>query len=301
MEQMDWFAPERMVTLPAGVFSSRNVTEALLEAMIAADDLGFLYRRSLDAPFCESRYGGLFHGDVSLTPQRRFPEWGAVVSSPFILFCGMHMTLAWRHESSLLHVISALFAINGIAAFLAHYSGWTAWHNIDEKSLLLAVWLGAGLLTIEMVENSFVFCGCRGRHASSVRHIVDGLVWVWNIALYFWITESNATLWNGNEAGKSIGAFATAVPLAAAALEMLLQSFCLSEEGADYPNRRAARCRFAFGVLLAALGCGRGSHAHRTRAHTTQHLSLHHACYPSRPATHHACLRHFTDTLLTLY
>ena len=125
-----------------GTVSNYNATEALMQAGVSSDLLGFLYRRSLDLPYCEGKYGGLFYGGISESPSNHLPERSSVASAPVVLLCGLHMLFMWRHDSGLLHLISTLFAVNGFSAFLAHYFGTTSWHQMDAKSMLLAVWLG---------------------------------------------------------------------------------------------------------------------------------------------------------------
>ena len=48
------------ITLPAGTFHVSNVTEGLMQKGMKSDDLGYLYRRSLDLRYCEAKYGGIF-------------------------------------------------------------------------------------------------------------------------------------------------------------------------------------------------------------------------------------------------
>lgn len=250
--------PAHVVHLPGNVVIDKsNISDTLTALRISADDLGFLYRRSIDTPFCEAKYGGLFRGAITQEAQLQnplFPEWGAVISAPFLLFCGLHMASTWTHESSLIHVISALFACNGVAAFLAHYNGWTSWHLVDQKTMLLAVWLGAGLLTNELLENSFRCCGLRGRWARAFRRCASGLVWIGVLSLYFWVTESNATMPDGDEYGFAIGAFATALPLCLGAIFIVAQLSCLDTRAVDGPNRRLARRRFGLGIAVALFG-----------------------------------------------
>ena len=252
---------ERTVHIPAGVYSMENASEALRAAGVPAADLGLIYRNSFEARYCEGRYGGIFYMEISdepdMTGTRFFPERGAVFSTPVILLCGLHMAFMWRHESSLLHVIAALFCVNGVTAFGAHASGITAWHNIDSKSMLLAVWLSLGFLMSELIENSMRMCRCGGPSWRCIRRFLSAFTWVMVLTIYWWVAETNGRVFQF-EIGERIGAAFTAIPLLVAVVVNFTLATCCKKRlgkqmGSDAAISRA-RCRFMFGFLFASLG-----------------------------------------------
>ena len=246
----------RVIKLPAAAFDPLNATHALQDLKVGSAELGYLYRMSKDLPYCEGRWGGLFYGAVSDAPADHFPERGSVVSAPFILLCGLHMAFTWRHDSGLLHVITALFSVNGIAAFAAHYNGLVSWHNLDGKSMLLAVWLALGFLMSELFENIFRRLGLVGRRAECVRTGAGALVWFTALFIYWWVAETNMAF-NVYEIGTRVGAMATALPLVISAFANCCLSCCCARPMRVSMGREAfaaARCRFVFGLTCALVG-----------------------------------------------
>ena len=242
------------ITLPAGTFHVSNVTEGLMQKGMKSDDLGYLYRRSLDLRYCEAKYGGIFYGAITEQPEMHFPEIGSVITTPFILWAGLHMIFFWRHDSSLLHVLSALFVVNGGSSFLAHYTGIMAWHSVDAKSMLLAVWLGCGVLLSELIGN--VFRRLRLNGAVAVRTGITPLSWLIPVIVYFWLTETNGTLPDEREYGHRIGAAGTAVPLFVCVVIGFIHVLAGwgRTEAISESAYRLVRRRFLGGVLIAAVG-----------------------------------------------
>jgi hypothetical protein len=243
-----------IVTLAGHAFHAHNVTEALDAASITASGLGYLYRRTREVSYCEAKYGGIFFGAVTAQPEAHFPERGSVFTTPFIMWCGLHMITCWRHDSSLLHVLSALFVVNGASSFLAHYTGITAWHNVDSKSMLLAVWLGCSFLLSELLSNAFERL-CPGA-CGKTRTILTPLSWLVPMTAYFWLTETNGTVSSTEEMGHKIGAIGTAVPLCAC-VAIGFVHVCSGWGRSEAIGERSyiiARNRFVLGVCIAAVG-----------------------------------------------
>ena len=214
---------------------------------------------------CESKYGGIFY--LGITEQRlsHLPERSSVASALFIVACGLHMLLFWRHESGLLHFISALFAVNGIGAFFAHWYATTMWHNFDSKTMLLAVWLAYCLIFSECMENLFRVTSATGRCARKFRDTITAANWLVAVTIYFWLGEANAAV-GVNEYGQQVGALGSAVPLA----------FCL-----------------VAGLMHTA--CGRAFHSMTEVTHavlaSASTLAFHSVCRGCRPVTHRADVR----------
>lgn len=112
------------------------------------------------------------------------------------------MSFTWRHDSSLLHVITGLFIVNGVAAIGAHWSGMRAWHNVDAKSMLLAVWLALGYLMAELFENTFRRLDMWGPKATCVRSFANAFTWATVLWVYWWIAEMNMRLGSYLELGR---------------------------------------------------------------------------------------------------
>ena len=163
-----------------------------------------------------------------------FPEIGSVITTPFILWAGLHMIFFWRHDSSLLHVLSALFVVNG-ARHSLRTTPIMAWHSVDAKSMLLAVWLGCGFLLSELIGN--VFRRLRLNGAVAVRTAITPLSWLIPVIVYFWLTETNGTLPDEREYGHRIGAAGTAVPLLCASSSA--SSMSSPAEAGPKPSARA--------------------------------------------------------------
>ena len=250
---------ERVVEFPqiTGAMSNYNVTEVLRENHVSPDILGFLYRRTLDTPYCEGKYGGLLYGRISETPMNFefLPERGASVSAPVIMLCGLHMLFFWRHDSGLLHLIATLFAINGVSSFFAHYTGLTVYHNIDGKSMQLAVWLAFCMLMSEFLENTFAMFEARGPCCSRIRDFLASSIFFVAMMLYYWVGESNSTV-GPNEYGHRIGALSVAFPLVASGVvfSLTLCCGCARNDSIGERSYRIARNRFILGVTLALLG-----------------------------------------------
>lgn len=238
------------------IVSSWNVTSVMTQAGFDRETAGFLYRRTMELPYCEGKYGGLFYGGVSNTPQNHLPERSSTYSAPFILLCGLHMLFFWRHDSGLIHLISALFALNGVAAFLAHYYALTMWHNVDSKTMLLAVWLAYSMVFSELVENLFRMANATHRSWRVCRDLVTASNWLFCVCSFYWITESNATF-GANEYGRYVGALGTAVPLALCVVAGFLHVLCGCGKSDSMTGKmyRRARFRFFYGVGVASFGC----------------------------------------------
>ena len=115
--------------------------------------LGYLFRHSRDIRYCEGRHGGVFSGVIAPVLNQEHTEWSSVLTSPFIFFCGLHMLLTWKHDDGLIMLISTLFALNGLAAGLAHLVGTSNWHNVDSHSML-PLWLSFALVGMEISTTS---------------------------------------------------------------------------------------------------------------------------------------------------
>jgi len=153
------------------------------------------------------------------------------------------------------HVLSALFVVNGVSAFLAHYLGTTAWHNIDSKSMLLAVWLGSSFLMSELLGNAFRTLGGEGGSSARLRSLLGAMAWVVPMLAYWWIAESNATL-GEREYGHRLGAIATAAPLLVCVVVGMVH-VCLGWGKTASISARSyaiARSRFVLGCLLCTTG-----------------------------------------------
>ena len=204
---------------------------------------------------CESKYGGIFYLGITEQIESHLPERSSVASAPFIVACGLHMLLFWRHESGLLHFISALFAVNGIGAFFAHWYATTMWHNFDSKTMLLAVWLAYCLIFSECMENLFRVTSATGRCARKFRDTITAANWLVAVTIYFWLGEANAAV-GVNEYGQQVGALGSAVPLAFCLVAGLMHTACgcgrsHSMTEATY---RGARFRFHLGLFTAFAG-----------------------------------------------
>lgn len=87
------------------------------------------------------------------------PEYLNSCTSLFIVFVGLHMLLFNQHDSQLLKVVAAQFALNGGASFLYHWTGYDSALAIDGFTMMNAVWLTTGFvleeLTSYMVDGPF--------------------------------------------------------------------------------------------------------------------------------------------------
>lgn len=249
-------SPGRTIHLPEATFVPQNASSGLAALGMQAEDLGYLYRATIDTPYCEAKYGGAFYGQIWEEPGDHFPELGATFSAPFILWCGLHMSFTWRHESPLLHVISALFSVNGMAAFAAHYLGNRAWHDLDAHSMLLAVWLALGFLTTELLEVVFKRMGLVGDRARCVRDLFTAFAWAFSLWIYWWVASTNMAV-GVYELGGRVGALATAAPLICAAFAYCCLGACCAtplKESMGEDSFNSARFRFLIGAYIALLG-----------------------------------------------
>ena len=194
---------ERIFTVHDGdasiTFTSGNATAIGLNHKA----LGYLYRRSIEYKYCEAKYGSVFRmaaggaapsmvdsAHWAEVPEAPFVEWGAIISAPFISWCGCHMLMWWRHDSTLLHLLSSLFVVNGISAALAHYWSETAWHRIDGMSMALTAWLACGFLFEEICENYY-----SSRKHLDRRSLWRLVAWVFMfLAPFWWLSETNGAL-----------------------------------------------------------------------------------------------------------
>lgn len=231
---------------------------------LTAKALLYLYREQRQFMYCEARYGSPFSGRVSLIdaanwrdqPGAPFTEWGAVVSSIFISLCGCHQLLYWRHDSTLLHVIAALFVVNGFSALLAHYFSYSRWHRIDGMSMALTAWLACGFLLEEVSDNIF-----RTRKHGGWRTMLRLLVWVLICGIFFWFSEANGRVPVGSPR-LELGDYAEkevliVLPLLTSVLLTILviKRGWLDNAFVDAEVSRRGRRLFYSGLCIAAFGC----------------------------------------------
>ena len=74
-----------------------------------------------------------------------------------------------------------------------------AWHNVDAKSMLLAVWMGCSFLLAELLQN----VGRRLCPTSkgALQKTITPLSWLVPISVYWWLAETNATWHDQRERG----------------------------------------------------------------------------------------------------
>jgi hypothetical protein len=119
--------------------------------------------------FCEGRYGGAFHGGGLQPLGAWFPEYLNSLTSCFIVFVGLHMLLFNQHDSQLLKVVAAHFALNGMASFLYHWTGYDSALTIDGYTMMNAAWLSCGFV-LEEITSFMVIGGCATRQQGGLTH-----------------------------------------------------------------------------------------------------------------------------------
>ena len=177
-----------VVELPHVRINTWNATAEIAAAGLRADELGFLYRRTTEYLYCEGKYGGLFYGAISSSPHpaAHYPERSSVASAFVIVAIGLHMMANWEHDLGVVNVIAVLFSLNGISAVLAHSTGVTVWHNVDGKTMLLAVWLGFAELLTELLENGLLKEQRRSRSSRRLR-LASAVVWSLCLGVYWYV------------------------------------------------------------------------------------------------------------------
>jgi hypothetical protein len=262
-------ALQEVYHLTAGSLSITITPNNASSIGLDVNTLGHLFRRSHEYKYCESKYGSVFSGHISLQdsatwrdePGAPFIEWGAVTSAAFISMCGCHMLMFWRHDSTMLHLIASLFVVNGVGAAMAHYTNLTSWHRIDGMSMALSAWISAGFLSEEFVENLYKKRSREGRRA-----VWRMVIWCLYLFVYFWFAEANAVVpaatWGSNRAfaayelGDHIAFLIIAIPL----LFVVLMALVIIWRGwlmHTYVDQRVAlkaRRLFLRGLLIACVG-----------------------------------------------
>ena len=261
----DWDKADATITLGLQNYLSVTAKNASSIGLDAAT-LGFLHRRSVNARYCEAKYGSVFRmiadrTDVvrvgpafdpnlgAVNPDPLFPEWGSVISAGFIMWCGLHMLLFWQHESTLLHVVESLVVVNGFSAAIAHWSGYASWHRIDSNSMMLTSWLAFGFLTEEMLE-AWVRVYKLNKTRQACRLLMRCLLWVMVLLIYWWLSETNGAVnlpflpsnyqRPNFEIGRYIGAVSFGVPL----VLCILLALCMIQCGLlvnEYVSERVAK------------------------------------------------------------
>lgn len=257
-----WVSPSTTVRydLPEATFYSSNVTDGLMSSGISPMTLGYLFRHSRDIRYCEGRHGGIFSGVFAPVLNQEHTEWASVLTSPFIFFCGLHMLLTWKHDDGLIMLISTLFALNGLAAGLAHLVGTSNWHNVDSHSMLLALWLSFALVGMEFFDHVHRTLaqklGCIAPCCKWLRDKLKAILWLITMVIYFWIAETNGVFFD-HEYGHKVGALAAALPLI---VSVMIGGFfiCLgcAKMSLAVGSRayKASSRRFWFGVLIGFVG-----------------------------------------------
>ena len=220
-----------------------------------------LFRNTQDYKYCEARYGSIFEGPSHISmmeadrwrdaPGAPYIEWGACTSAGFISLCGCHMLLFWRHESPLLHVISAMYVINGFGAFMAHRTLTHKWHDFDGHSMALAAWLTAGFLCQEVTDNLH-----RRRTHEGRRAFERSVFWTIVLFIYYWFTSTNAVLPNGVEIGDAAGPVFIGLPMllsVVVTVVVIRLRWLHNDYVPDDVARKGARY-FSFGLTVALFG-----------------------------------------------
>lgn len=250
---------ERIFTVSDGTstitFDATNATAIGLDYK----NLGYLFRRSHEYKYCEAKYGSVFIGHVSMAesdhwreePGAPFIEVGAVASAGFILWCGCHMLLFWRHDSTLLHLIASLFVVNGIGAGFAHAWSQSSWHRIDGMSMALTAWIACGFLFEEVSENYFADRRREGRRA-----VWRLLAWFVFLFIFWWFSETNAAVSHNLELGDYVDFLIIALPMALCvimAVIVIWQGWAVNAY-VDAKVARKAKHLFCRGLIVAFLG-----------------------------------------------
>jgi len=136
---------------------------------------------------------------------------------------------------------------------MAHGNGKTQWHNLDSKTMLLAVWVGFGLLLNELFDNTSRGAELRG-YSRDVRNFAHSCVWALTLGIYWWLAETNSAIGPEQEVGERLGAVVTAIPLGLGVIAGLcMTKFCqrVPIQAMGELAFRTARCRFLFGFAIA--------------------------------------------------
>ena len=249
----------RVFTITDGNISINITASTAAAAGLDNKALSFLARWSTDYKYCEAKYGSILRGKApSMMDSDHwmeadgapFFEWGAVVSASAIIWCGCHMLLFWRHDSTMLHLIASLFIVNGLSAAVAHGTNIYSWHRIDGMSMALTAWLATGFLFEEIAENFYATRKHMGQRA-----MLRMISWFLFLLVFWWFSETNAAIGNF-ELGDHIDFAITMVPLVMVTLMSLIvirQGWAVSTY-VDSRVLRKTNVLFIRGLCIASFG-----------------------------------------------